>query len=29
VNAHTDDGIAPTGTGPGDLPAGEIHGQIH
>jgi CHRD domain len=29
VNAHTNDGIAPTGTGPGDLPAGEIRGQIH
>lgn len=28
VNAHTNDGIAPTGTGPGDLPAGEIRGQI-
>jgi hypothetical protein len=29
VNAHTDDGVAPAGTGPGDLPAGEIRGQIH
>jgi hypothetical protein len=28
VNVHTDDGIAPAGTGPGDLPAGEIRGQI-
>lgn len=28
VNVHTNDGIAPTGTGPGDLPAGEIRGQI-
>jgi hypothetical protein len=23
VNAHTSDGLAPPGTGPGDLPAGE------
>jgi hypothetical protein len=29
VNIHTDDGVAPAGTGPGDLPAGEIRGQIH
>ena len=29
VNTHTDDGVAPGGTGPGDLPAGEIRGQIH
>jgi hypothetical protein len=29
VNVHTDDGVAPAGTGPGDLPAGEIRGQIH
>ena len=28
VNVHTDDGAAPAGTGPGDLPAGEIRGQI-
>lgn len=28
VNVHTNDGIAPAGTGPGDLPAGEIRGQI-
>ncbi len=28
VNVHTDDGVAPGGTGPGDLPAGEIRGQI-
>ena len=28
VNVHTDDGVAPPGTGPGDLPAGEIRGQI-
>jgi CHRD domain len=29
VNVHTDDGVAPVGTGPGDLPAGEIRGQIN
>jgi CHRD domain len=29
VNVHTDDGVAPGGTGPGDLPAGEVRGQIH
>jgi hypothetical protein len=29
VNVHTNDGIAPVGTGPGDLPGGEIRGQIH
>lgn len=28
VNVHTNDGVAPAGTGPGDLPAGEIRGQI-
>jgi hypothetical protein len=28
VNVHTDDGVAPGGTGPGDLPAGEVRGQI-
>jgi CHRD domain len=28
VNVHTDDGVAPPSTGPGDLPAGEIRGQI-
>jgi len=28
-NAHTNDGVAPAGTGPGDLPAGEVRGQIH
>ena len=28
VNVHTNDGDAPTGTGPGDLSAGEIRGQI-
>jgi len=28
VNVHTDDGIPPTNTGPGDFPGGEIRGQI-
>ena len=28
VNVHTDDGIAPTNTGPGDFPGGEIRGQL-
>ena len=28
VNLHTNDGKDPAGTGPGDLPAGEIRGQI-
>lgn len=28
VNVHTDDGVEPSGTGPGDLPGGEIRGQI-
>ena len=28
VNVHTNDGVDPTGTGPGDLPAGEIRAQI-
>jgi hypothetical protein len=28
VNVHTDDGIAPTNTGPGDLRGGEIRGQL-
>jgi hypothetical protein len=28
VNVHTNDGIDPAGTGPGDLPGGEIRGQI-
>lgn len=28
VNAHTNDGIAPTNTGAGDFPGGEIRGQI-
>ena len=28
VNVHTNDGIPPGGTGPGDLPAGEIRGNF-
>ncbi len=28
VNVHTNDGVPPTGTGPGDLPAGEIRGNF-
>ena len=28
VNVHTNDGVAPAGTGPGDFPSGEIRGQI-
>jgi hypothetical protein len=28
VNVHTNDGIPPTGTGPGDLPGGEMRGQL-
>ena len=28
VNVHTDDGIAPANTGPGDFPGGEIRGQL-
>jgi uncharacterized protein (DUF849 family) len=28
VNVHTDDGVAPTNTGPGDFPGGEVRGQI-
>lgn len=28
VNVHTDDGIAPLNSGPGDFVAGEIRGQI-
>ena len=28
VNVHTNDGVAPTNTGPGDLPGGEIRGQV-
>jgi hypothetical protein len=28
VNVHTDNGVAPANTGPGDFPGGEIRGQI-
>jgi len=28
VNVHTNDGVLPANTGPGDLPGGEIRGQI-
>jgi hypothetical protein len=28
VNAHTNDGVAPPNTGPGDFPGGEIRGQV-
>ena len=28
VNVHTNDGVTPTNTGPGDLPGGEIRGQL-
>jgi CHRD domain-containing protein len=28
VNVHTDDGVEPANTGPGDFPMGEIRGQI-
>jgi hypothetical protein len=28
VNVHTNDGVLPTNTGPGDFPGGEIRGQI-
>ena len=27
VNVHTNDGVAPPDTGPGDFPGGEIRGQ--
>jgi hypothetical protein len=29
VNFHTNDGVAPPNTGPGDFPGGEIRGDIH
>jgi hypothetical protein len=29
VNVHTNDFVAPTNTGPGDFPGGEIRGQLH
>jgi hypothetical protein len=28
VNVHTDNGVAPPNTGPGDFPGGEIRGQV-
>ena len=28
VNIHTNDGVAPTNTGPGDFPGGEVRGQL-
>jgi hypothetical protein len=28
VNVHTNDGVDPTNTGPGDFPGGEVRGQI-
>jgi hypothetical protein len=28
VNVHTNDGVTPTNTGPGDFPGGELRGQI-
>lgn len=28
VNVHTNDGVSPINTGPGDFPGGEIRGQI-
>jgi hypothetical protein len=28
VNVHTNDGVDPTNTGPGDLASGEIRGQV-
>jgi hypothetical protein len=28
VNVHTNDGVEPTDTGPGDFPGGEVRGQI-
>jgi hypothetical protein len=28
VNVHTNDGVAPTNTGPGDFPGGEMRGQV-
>ena len=29
VNGHTNDGVPPINTGPGDFPGGEIRGQVH
>jgi hypothetical protein len=28
VNVHTNDGVPPANTGPGDFPGGEIRGQV-
>ena len=28
LNVHTDDGIDPPNTGPGDFPGGEVRGQV-
>ena len=28
VNVHTNDGVAPANTGPGDYPGGEVRGQV-
>lgn len=28
VNAHTNDGVSPANTGPGDFPGGEVRGQV-
>ena len=28
MNVHTDDGVAPPNTGPGDFPGGEVRGQL-
>ena len=28
VNVHTNDGVDPIDTGPGDFPGGEIRGQV-
>ena len=28
VNVHTNDGVPPPNTGPGDFPGGEIRGQV-
>ena len=28
VNIHTNDGVAPANTGPGDFPGGEVRGQL-
>jgi hypothetical protein len=29
VNIHTNDGMAPINTGPGDFPGGEVRGQLN